>query len=146
MTLVRWDPWEEFRSIRRAMDRLWDELMGRREPVVVEEAMTFPVDMYETDEALVVKAALPGLRPEDVEISVQGDLLTIKGELKREEKVERENYHRRELRYGMCSRTISLPVAVDAEKAEATFEHGILTVTLPKVPEARAKVIRVKAR
>jgi len=146
MTIMRWDPWEEFRAIRRAMDRLWDELVGRREPAVVEETFSFPVDMYETDDALVVKAALPGLRPEDVEISVQGDLLTIRGEIKREEKVERENYHRRELHYGVCARTISLPVSVDADKAEATFENGILTVTLPKVPEARAKTIKVKAR
>ncbi len=146
MTLVRWDPWEEFRSIRRAMDRLWDELVGRREPAVVEEAFTFPVDIYETDDSLVVKAVLPGLRPEDVEISVQGDLLTIKGQMKREEKVERENYHRREIRYGSCIRTLTLPVAVDADKSEAAFENGILTVTLPKAPEARAKTIKVKAR
>ncbi len=146
MTLMRWDPWEEFRSLRRAMDRLWDELLGRREPVAVVETVSFPVDMYETDEALVVKAALPGVRPENVEINVQGDLLTIRGEVKREEKVERENYHRRELHYGACARTISLPVPVDADKAEAAFENGILTVTLPKVPEARAKTIKVKAR
>jgi len=147
MTLMRWDPWEEFRAIRRSMDRLWDELMGRREPgTLVEEVHTFPVDIYETDEALVVKAALPGIRPEDVEISIQGDQLTIRGEYKHEAKEEKGNYHRRELRYGTMSRCITLPVQVDADKAEAVFEHGMLTVTLPKTPEVRPKSIRVKAK
>jgi len=144
---MRWDPWEEFRSIRRAMDRLWDELTGRREPgTLVEEVYTFPVDVYETADALVVKAALPGLRPEDVDISVQGDQLTIRGEYRQETKEEKGNYHRRELRYGAFARTIPLPVQVDADKAEASFEHGLLTVTLPKAPEVRPKSIRVKAK
>ncbi len=147
MTLMRWDPWEEFRSIRRAMDRLWDELTGRREPgTLVEEVYTFPVDVYETADALVVKAALPGLRPEDVDISVQGDQLTIRGEYRQEAEEEKGNYHRRELRYGAFARRIPLPVQVDADKAEATFEHGLLTVTLPKTPEVRPKSIRVKAK
>ncbi|GBD12894.1 Spore protein SP21 [bacterium HR24] len=147
MTLMRWDPWEEFRSIRRSMDRLWEELMGRREPgTLTEEVYTFPVDVYETDDAVVVKAALPGLRPEDVDISVQGDQLTVRGEYRHEAKEEKGNYHRRELRYGTFARSIALPVQVDADKAEATFEHGMLTVTLPKAPEVRPKSIRVKAK
>jgi HSP20 family protein len=147
MTLMRWDPWEEFRSLRRAMDRLWDELSGRREPgTLVEDVYAIPVDVYETNEALVVKAALPGLRPDQVDIAVQGDQLTIRGEFRQEAKEEKGNYHRRELRYGTFARTLSLPVAVDSDKAEAVFEHGILTVTLPKVPEVRPKSIKVRAK
>ena len=147
MSLMRWDPWEEFRSVRRAMDRLFSEIMGER-PQETEErpAYPFPLDMYETEDALVVKAALPGLRPDDVEISVQGDTLFIKGETKQEEKIDRGNYLRRELRYGMYSRAIPLPVAVDTDKAEAIFEHGILTVRLPKTVEAKARTIKVKAK
>ncbi|HXG42795.1 MAG TPA: Hsp20/alpha crystallin family protein [Dehalococcoidia bacterium] len=147
MTLMRWDPWEEFRAIRRSMDRLWEELMGRREPgAAVEEVYTFPVDVYETDDALVVRAALPGLRPEDVDISLQGDQLTIRGEYRHEAKEEKGNYHRRELRYGTFARSVTLPVQVDADKAEAVFEHGMLTVKLPKAPEVRPKSIKVKAK
>ena len=89
---------------------------------------------------------LPGLRPEDVDISVTTEGLTIKGEMKHEEKVERENYYRQEIRYGMCSRTIPLPTRVDHERAEAEFEHGVLTVKLPKAEEVRLKTIKIKTK
>ena len=105
-----------------------------------------PTDVYETDDSVVVKAALPGLRPEDVDISVTAEGLTIKGEMKHEEKVERENYYRREIRYGVCSRTVSLPTRVDHEHADAEFESGVLTVKLPKAEEVRPKTIKVKAK
>jgi len=145
-SLIRWDPFAEFTSLRRAMDRLFDEFMmpslWRSQPA----EMTFPIDVYETDDEVVVKAALPGIRADDVDISVSGESLTIKGEVKQEEKVERENYYRQELRYGAFARTIPLPTRVDHERAEADFADGILTVRLPKAEEVRPKTIKVRAR
>jgi|DewCreStandDraft_5_1066085.scaffolds.fasta_scaffold00408_54 HSP20 family protein len=145
MTLMRWDPWTEFRRISRAMDEMLDEFLGRLRPWGG-EVRPFPLDMYETDDALVVKAFLPGLRPEDVEVSVQGEVLTIRAEGQREEGEERRTYHYRELYHGPFVRSLALPVPVDADAAHAAYEQGILTITLPKAAEARPKAIRVQAR
>jgi len=129
------------------MDRLFSEIMGER-PQETEErpAYPFPLDMYGTETARVEMAARSGLRPDDEQSAVKGDTLIIKGETKQEEKIDRGNFLRRELRYGMYSRAIPLPVAVDTDKAEAIFEHGILTVRLPKTAEAKARTIKVKAK
>jgi len=144
-TLVRWDPFSEFRSLRHAMDRGMFQFYGPTVWRNAEATPTFPVDLSETDGHVVVKAALPGIQPEDVDISVSDGVLTIKGETKSEEKGETENYHRREIRYGAFSRAITLPSEVDDAKAEAEFRDGVLTVTLPKAEEARPKQIKVKA-
>jgi len=118
-TLVRWDPFSEFRSLRHAMDRGLFQFYGPTVWRNGETALTFPVDLSETDGHVVVKAALPGIQPEDVDISVSDGVLTIKGETKSEEKSDGENYHRREIRYGAFSRAIALPAEVDDAKAEA---------------------------
>jgi HSP20 family protein len=145
-TLIRWEPFAEFRSIRRTMDNLFGELAGMPRPGIWAGEWSFPLDVSETDDALVLKAALPGLRPDDLDISVHEDVLSIKGELKQEQKVERENYYRRELRHGIYSRSVPLPVHVEHEKAEASFENGILTVRLPKAEKARPKTIKVRPK
>jgi HSP20 family protein len=94
----------------------------------------------------VVKAELPGVKPEEVDVSVVEDVLTIKGE-HREEKEEKEtSYLRRELSYGSFARSVRLPTSVDSNKAEAVFENGVLTLTLPKAEEVKPKQIKVKAR
>jgi HSP20 family protein len=144
-TLVRWDPFSEFRGLRRAMDRGVFEFYGPTVWRNAETTLAFPVDLSETDGHVVVKAALPGIQPEDVDISVSDGVLTIKGETKSEEKSESENYHRREIRHGAFSRSITLPANVNDAKAEAEFQDGVLTVTLPKAEEARPKQIKVKA-
>ncbi len=144
-SLIRWDPFSEIASLRRTMDRVFDEFLTPR-LWRGEGEWAFPVDVYETDDSVVVKAALPGLKAEELDISVTAEGLTIRGELKHEEKVERENYYRQEIRYGMCSRTIPLPTRVDHGRAEAEFTDGILTVTLPKAEEARPKTIKIKAK
>jgi HSP20 family protein len=144
-TLVRWDPFSEFLGLRRAIDRGVFEFYGPTVWRNAETSLTFPVDLSETDGQVVVKAALPGIQPEDVDISVSDSVLTIKGEAKSEEKSEGENYHRREIRYGAFSRAITLPTEVDDARAEAEFRDGVLTVTLPKAEEARPKQIKVKA-
>ena len=146
-SLMRWYPFSDFRSLRRHTDRLFDDFFRGSRLVPWESAeLAFPLDVYETEESLVVKAPLPGVRPEDVDISITDDILTIKGETKSEEEVKREDYHRRELRYGSFCRSVPLPTRVEHGKAEAAFDQGILTVTLPKTAEAKSKTIKVKAQ
>jgi HSP20 family protein len=102
--------------------------------------------MYETDDDVVVKTAVPGIKSEEIDVSITGDVLTIKGETKAEEKVEKANYVRQERRYGAFSRSLSLPSTVVADKATAEFENGVLTLTLPKAEEVKPKTIPVKAK
>jgi HSP20 family protein len=109
-------------------------------------ASTLAVDMYETDEAVVVKSAVPGVDPEHIDISIQGDTLTIRGETKMDKEVEEENYFCREHYYGAFSRSLTIPVSIEADAAEAEFEDGILTLTLPKAEELKPKAIRVKSK
>lgn len=146
--IVRWEPFRDLISLREAMDRLFEESFvqpraGWLAPFGTE---ALAVDMYQTDDAVVVKSAVPGVKPEDIDISITGDVLTIKGETKAEEEVKEENYIRRERRYGSFSRSLALPVPVVADKATAEFENGILTLKLPKAEEVKPKAIKVKAK
>jgi len=95
---------------------------------------------------VVVKSSVAGVKPEDIDITITGDTLTIKGETKAEEKIERENYVRQERRYGAFSRSLTLPTTIVAEQAKAEFENGVLTLTLPKAEEVKPKTIKVKAK
>jgi HSP20 family protein len=104
------------------------------------------MDMYETDDDVVINADLPGLKPEDVDISVTGNTLNIKGEFRSEEEGERGNVHFQERRYGKFQRSVSLPSGIDTDAAEAEFEDGILKIALPKSEEAKPKQIPVKGR
>jgi HSP20 family protein len=101
------------------------------------------LDLIEQDDALIVKASVPGYKPEEIDISVVNDVLTIKGETKTEKKEEKPNFLMRERRFGMIHRTLRLPAAVEADKARAEFEHGVLTLTLPKAEAVKAKHIKV---
>ncbi len=143
--LIRWEPFREMLTLREMMDRMIDEVFER--PFGVTFAGQIPaIDMYQTDNEVVVKAALPGVKADDVQINLTGDVLTIKGEIKQEEEQKGRNYHIREQRWGAFERSIILPTAVVAEKAKAEFENGILTITLPKAEEVRPKTITVKAK
>jgi HSP20 family protein len=150
-SIVRWDPFAEFAGLSRAMDRMLGDLgsvrwRARLGPWADEPGyLTFPVDIWETDDKMVVRAALPGVRPEDAGISVSEGVLTIKGEAKSERTEEKQDYYCQEIRYGAFSRSIQLPVRVDPERAEAAFENGVLTVTLPKAEELRPKTIKIRA-
>ncbi|MHB1132709.1 MAG: Hsp20/alpha crystallin family protein [Chloroflexota bacterium] len=142
MGIRRWEPFSELMSMRETLDRLFEdrfrggpaEWMGLSSPAV---------DMYQTDKEIVVRAAVPGVKPEDIDVSVLGDTLTIRGELKNDEEVKRENYYYQERRYGSFSRTVNLPMQVEAEQAKAKFENGVLTLTLPKSEQAKAKKIQI---
>jgi HSP20 family protein len=145
-TLTRWDPFQDLANMRTAFDRLFEEGFPRfvaRNGGEELSQLTLGIDVFETPEEMVVKAAVPGVDPKDVEISVEEDVLTIKGESRHQEETSDENYLRRELRYGSFQRALRLPPTVDAEHATASFENGMLKLTLPKKPEARARTIKI---
>lgn len=148
-SLVRWEPFNDLISLRDAMDRLFEESFVRPSSRFLapwRSEGTLALDMYETDDAVVVKAAVPGVKPEDIDITVTGDTLTIRGETKAAEEVKRENYIYQERRYGAFSRSVSLPSGLNADKAEATFEHGVLTLNIPKAEVVKPKTIAIKTK
>ncbi|HUF54096.1 MAG TPA: Hsp20/alpha crystallin family protein [Dehalococcoidia bacterium] len=142
--VVRWDPFAEFHGLRRAMDRLFDDFGPARSVRGEQGELTFPVDIAENDSDIVVKAVLPGVKADDVEITVSEGVLTIRGESRTEETTDKENYHRREIRYGAFARSMPLPARVDQDQADAEFKDGLLTVRLPKAEDARPRSIKVK--
>ncbi len=146
--LTRWEPFRDLVSLREAMDRLFDESVVRPRGAALAPRVrgALAVDMYETDEDVVVKASVPGVDPDDLDISITGDTLTIKGESTREEEVEEENYVCRERYYGAFSRSVAIPASVEADKADASFEDGVLTLRLPKAEEMKPKSIKVKTK
>lgn len=143
---VRTDPVASGLTLRDAMDRLINDSFVRPFWPFDTTAGAFNLDMYETNDAVVVKAAIPGMKSEDINVTVSGDLLTIQGESKQEEETKESTYYVRERHYGRFSRTLTLPAPVVADRADAGFENGILTLTLPKSEEVKPKVITVKAR
>jgi HSP20 family protein len=145
--LIRWEPAREMMTLREAMDRLFDDAFTR--PLSIRDgwSMSTPaIDMFQTENDVVVKASIPGLKAEDVQINITGDVLTLKGEVKQEEERNDKAWHIREHRFGSFERSVALPTAVKTEKAEAVFENGILTVTLPKADEVKPKTINIKAK
>jgi HSP20 family protein len=142
--LMRWEP---FSDLRQAMDRAVEESMRPLSVLRgIGEIANMPLDVYQTPTELVVEAAISGVKPEDVEITITGDTLTISAESKAEEEVKKADYLYRERRYGSSTRTIMLPKSLKTDKAEATFEHGVLKLTIPKAEEAKPKQIKVKAK
>jgi len=145
--LTRWEPMRDMVTLRDAMDRLFDEAFTRPWFSDGGSGMGMPaVDLYQTDDDVIVKVAVPGMKPEDVQISVTGDTLTVKGEIRQENDSKEKAYHIREQRWGSFERTITLPTAVRSDKAQAEFENGILNVTLPKAEDVKPKTITVKAK
>ena len=145
--IVRWEPFRDVLSLRDAMDRMFDETYFRA-PVSLAPWSEGPlaVDVYETDDTVVVKSAIPGVKAEDIDVSVTGDTLTIKAETKEEQEIKRENYLRRERRIGSYCRSVTLPGGLETDKAEADYSQGILTLTFPKAEEIKPKSISIKAK
>ena len=144
--LTRWEPVREMMTLREAMDRLFDDAFTR--PINLRDGgWSAPaVDMYQTDDEVTVKVALPGFKADEVQINVTGDVITLRGELKHEEEQKDKAWHIREHRWSSFERSVALPTAVTADKASADFENGILTITLPKAEEVKPKTISVKAK
>jgi len=132
------DPWRELNQLRREMDRLFESAMGRREIAYP------PCNVWSGDEDILVTCELPGVAKDDVNISVTGDTLTISGERKADDKVDQATYHRRERGTGSFSRSVQLPGRVEAEKVDASYEDGVLTLRLPKAAEEKPRKIEIK--
>ncbi len=146
--LIRWDPFNDRLTLRGAMDRLFEDAVVRPgfgwvAPLGV---ANLALDVYETKDEVVVKAALPGLKPDQVEITMTGGTLTIRGETQEENDVKEEDYLRKERRYGSFSRAVTLPNGLQADQAEATFNNGMLTLKIPKSEQVKPKTIKVKAK
>ena len=147
--LSRWEPTSDFMTLRDAMDRLFDDAFTRPFSLTRNGGSTwpaFPIDMYQTNDDVVVQAVVPGFRPGEVYIQVTGNLLTIRGQLKQEEDKKERAWHLREHRFGSFERSVGLPVPVVPDRASAEFENGILTITLPKAEEVKPKAITIKAK
>ena len=135
-TLTRWEPWRELTAMRRAFDRFFDEPYEPRftTPWRMEE-FDLMVDVAEDENAYIIKASLPGVKPEDVEVTLQNNVLTLKGEAKADKEIKEERYHLRERSYGSFVRSLILPTNVKADQIEAKHEDGVLIVRLPKMEE-----------
>lgn len=145
--LVRWQPFGDLVSLRDAMDHLFEDsfVSPRQWPLTVGWA-TPTLDVYETANDVVVKAALPGIKPEEIEITLTGNLLTLQGETKEQVESKDKSYIRHESRYGSFARSIELPDGLQGDKAEAKFEDGILTLSIPKSEEVKPKSIKIKTK
>jgi len=145
-------PWRPFREMEE-MERYFEDIFGRpllpavwRRIPAVEMGWAPAIEVFEKKDRFVVKAEIPGMKEEDIDVSVEGDILTIKGERKAESEVKEEDYYLCERSYGSFSRSVALPSSVDAKKIEANYEDGVLEVSLPKAPEVKAKKVAVTAR
>jgi len=144
MAIERWDPFREAISLRDAMNSLLQESFIRPGSMPAQDGVgTLALDIGETEDDYVIKASLPGIKPEDVQITIHGETLTIRGESKTEEEKKGQTWHLRERRSGSYQRSVALASPVNADKAQAHFDHGVLTLTLPKAEQAKPRQIKI---
>ncbi len=144
MAVFRWSPWGELTSLHDQMDQLFQQVFG--EPVGRQngsELVTLPLDIRHTDDAYVLEASVPGFTPEEVEVTYDNGILTIRGERRQQSEKTQGEYVRRERRTASVFRQVSLPSEVDPDRISASFENGVLTVTVPRVAKAQPKRIPV---
>jgi HSP20 family protein len=127
------------------MDRAFDDFFNRS-PESYNALGSVEVNLLQTENDIIVNASIPGVKPEDIDISISGDTLTLRGEIKEDEEYKDANYHIKEIRQGSFSRSLTLPVKVDADRSKADFENGVVRLTMPKVEEVKPKTITVKAK
>ena len=141
--LTRWDPFREMLTLRRAMDRMFDRAIDTDstwQPVIWDLAL----DVAENKDEFLVKATIPGINPDDLEITFTDNVLTIKGEAKDDKEIKEEQYHIRERRYGTFTRSITLPNNIKGDNIEASYDAGILTLKLPKIEAVKPKKISIQ--
>jgi HSP20 family protein len=145
--LTRFDPFSEMVTLRQAMDRLFEDSFVS--PLTLRpfngDAPGPALDVHQNAEEIVVSAALPGLKADDVDITITGQTLSIRGEFKADESIERDQYLYRERRFGTFNRQLQLPVRVQGDATTATFDDGVLTLRIPKAEEVKPRQIQVKA-
>jgi HSP20 family protein len=143
-TLERWHPARQMSEVQAEMNRLFDSVFGPSATMSTGERIWAPLfDMWETKDDVVLSFEVPGMSEKDVNVSITGDLLTVKGERRFNQELKQENYHRLERAYGKFERTVQLPIPVQPEKVKATYREGVLTVKLPKADEVKPKEIKV---
>lgn len=146
--ITRWEPVHGMRRLHDTLDRLMDETFQSDSGLALQEGLA-PLDVYQTEDEVVVEALMPGVKPDNLDVSITGDTLSIRGEVREEREVSDDlarDYLIRERRYQRYSRTLRLPTLVQAEKAEAEFENGVLRLTLPKAEEVKPKSIKIQAK
>ena len=147
MAIVKYSPFRDLRNLQEQMNRLLDLAWSREGGEELREgAWQPPVDIFEDENFVVIKAELPGIDQKDIEERIEDNTLTLRGERKHEEEVRKENYHRIERYYGGFQRSFSLPHTIDQEKVKATCDKGVLTITLPKREETKPKQINVEVK
>jgi HSP20 family protein len=143
--MERWEPFREIVALRNRIDQMIENTFARPRGEWLATIFEEPaVDLYENDGRIKLDVPLPGVKPEEVELTVTGNTLTIKGERKSKEEVKKENYYRHETHYGAFTRTVPLPEIADMQQPEATFERGVLTVSFPKLKTVEPKRIEIK--
>lgn len=140
--LTRWDPFQEMLNLRRTVDRLFDNAASDNEWQPMQWGLA--VDVVENKDDFIVKASVPGINPDDLDVSYTDDTLTIKGELKSDNEIKENQYHLRERRYGTFTRSVTLPVKIKGDAIEAGYKDGVLTLRLPKSDEVKPKRIAIK--
>jgi HSP20 family protein len=147
MAIVRWEPFRDLVSLQDRMNRIFDDAFrgnrGGQDDWALGGSWAPSVDIYEHNGSLVLKAELPGVDAKDVDVRVENNVLTLRGERKLDNEVKQENYHRVERSYGSFSRSFTLPNVVDTEKIKAEYKDGVLQLVLPKKEEAKPKQISI---
>lgn len=146
-TLMRWDPSRDLLTMRSMMDRIVNEGFGGQ-PAQWQrnsDSMALALDVAEENDTYIVKASLPGVKPEEIDITLTDNVLTIRGELKADEEIKEERYHVRERRWGSFLRSVTLPAPVEQEQIDANFENGVLTLRLPKSEAIKPRRINVRS-
>jgi HSP20 family protein len=145
MAIIRWDPFRDLVTLRDKMNRLFEETFtGRGEKKDLVSGTWSPsVDIYETENALVLSAEVPGMKEDEIEIKIEDNTLILQGERKFEKETKEENYHRIERSYGSFYRSFTLPNSIDQDKIQAVHENGVLKITMPKKPELKPKKVKV---
>lgn len=147
MAIVRYNPFHDLRTIQEQMNRLIDLAWNRESGEDIREgAWQPPVDIYEDENSVIIKAELPDVDQKDIEVNIEDNTLVLRGERKQDQSIKKENYHRIERYYGSFQRSFALPLSIDREKVKASCEKGILTIILPKREETKPKQINVEVK
>ncbi len=147
MAIVRYNPFRDLRTIQEQMNRLIDLAWNRESGEDIREgAWQPPVDIYEDESSVIIKAELPDVDQKDIEVKIEDNTLLIRGERKQDESIRKENYHRIERYYGAFQRSFALPLTIDRERVKASCDRGVLTIVLPKREESKPKQINVEVK
>ncbi len=151
MALIKWDPFADLLSIQEKMNKLFEDTLHRSGSFDADEEFRManwipPVDIYETTDEIILKAELPEVKKDEVEINVDNNILTLTGKREFEKETEKENFHRIERSYGGFKRSFNLPATIDQEKIDADFKNGILKITMRKKEESKPRQIEIKSK